>query len=238
VWPFGPSRAERALNLIVAELFNLRLELVSVGTSLGSQLQAAVAAVTTAYQAESTQIGLEIQAGLAAIAAAVANSSTGIDPTDAATITASITTLTALATQMQTDTATLASAFPAASTTSTPATPATPAATASKVAVKGDGGGLTAAAATAVAPAVAAKILLSPTAASIPLHTLVGGQQFVAKVIGTDGTDLHEPVTWGVTPTSVAEINQSGMATAKGVGTATITAQVGALTAFATLTVA
>src|SRR5712692_5545095 len=85
----------------------------------------------------------------------------------------------------------------------------------------------------------------APTIASIsvtPVGLTLGigiNQQYTVTATYSDGStqDLVSGVTWGSSSTSVASINNSGIATTIAAGSTTITATVGSLTDSATLTV-
>src|SRR2546422_155139 len=85
----------------------------------------------------------------------------------------------------------------------------------------------------------------APTIASIsvtPVGLTLGigiNQQYTVTATYSDGTtqDLVSGVTWSSSSTSVASINNSGLATTVGAGTTTVTATVGALTDSTALTV-
>lgn len=87
-----------------------------------------------------------------------------------------------------------------------------------------------------VTNATVTSIAVTPTAPSIPLGTL---QQFTATGTFSDGTvqDITGTVTWTSSKTSVASITVSGLATARNLGTTTITAASGSVSGTATATV-
>lgn len=80
-------------------------------------------------------------------------------------------------------------------------------------------------------------IAVTPGNATIPLGVL---QQFTATGTYTDGStqDLTATATWGSTPSSVASIAATGLATARTIGNTTITATSGAISGNTSLTVA
>ncbi|MBU4143154.1 Ig-like domain-containing protein, partial [Patescibacteria group bacterium] len=71
---------------------------------------------------------------------------------------------------------------------------------------------------------------------SLPLGNTV---QFTASGSYSDGTTLNitAQVTWSSSNTSVATVNNSGLATAMATGTATITATSGSISGNTTLTI-
>lgn len=85
-------------------------------------------------------------------------------------------------------------------------------------------------------PGILESITISPSTASSPLGAT---QQFTALGSFSDGgtQNLTASVTWSSSNTSVATIKTSGLATGKGIGTATITAKSGSTTATAELKV-
>jgi uncharacterized protein YjdB len=88
---------------------------------------------------------------------------------------------------------------------------------------------------TVTAPSITA-ISVSPDGLTLPLNVT---QQFVATASYSDGSsqDLVTGVTWSSSATSVATIDNNGLASLLTAGTVTITAQVGSLTDTATITV-
>ncbi len=88
---------------------------------------------------------------------------------------------------------------------------------------------------TVAAPSITA-ISVSPDGLTLPLNVT---QQFVATASYSDGSsqDLVTGVTWSSSATSVATIDNNGMASLLTAGTVTITATVGSLTDTATITV-
>jgi trimeric autotransporter adhesin len=87
-----------------------------------------------------------------------------------------------------------------------------------------------------VTSATVTSIAVTPTAPSIPLGTL---QQFTATGTFSDGTvqDITGTATWSSSKISVATITVSGLATARNLGTTTITAASGSVSGTATATV-
>jgi trimeric autotransporter adhesin len=87
---------------------------------------------------------------------------------------------------------------------------------------------------------VAAPSITSIAVTPVGLTLGIGiNQQFVATATYSDGSssDLSSGVTWSSSSTSVATINNSGLATTAAAGQTTITATVGALSDTSTLTV-
>lgn len=81
---------------------------------------------------------------------------------------------------------------------------------------------------------IVGQVRVTPTTATVP----VGGvQQFAATVSDLHGNPLGTAVTWASSNPLVATVNASGVATAVGVGQATITAAAGQVTGSAALTV-
>jgi hypothetical protein len=79
-------------------------------------------------------------------------------------------------------------------------------------------------------------ISVTPANPSVPVGVT---KQFTASGTYSDGTshDITTQVTWSSSNTSVATVNSSGLATAVGAGTATITATSGSISGNTTLTV-
>ncbi|MGA8212195.1 MAG: Ig-like domain-containing protein [Candidatus Sulfotelmatobacter sp.] len=104
------------------------------------------------------------------------------------------------------------------------------------VTISASSGTISGSAALSVAPPVLTGISISPGSASIAKGTT---QQFAATGTYSDGStqNLTGTVTWSSSPTAVATIATSGLATGAGVGSATITATSGSITASATLSV-
>ena len=88
---------------------------------------------------------------------------------------------------------------------------------------------------TVTAPSITA-ISVSPDGLTLPLNVT---QQFVATASYSDGSsqDLVTGVAWSSSATSVATIDNNGLASLLTAGTVTITAQVGSLTDTATITI-
>jgi trimeric autotransporter adhesin len=87
-----------------------------------------------------------------------------------------------------------------------------------------------------VTSATLTSLNVTPVSAAIPLGTV---QQFTATGTFSDDTaqDITGSVGWSSSPTSVATITVSGLATGKNLGTVTITATFGAITGSVTATV-
>lgn len=101
-------------------------------------------------------------------------------------------------------------------------------------------GAVSASATLTVSPAALTAIAVTPLAPSIPLGT---AQQFTASGTYTDGTsqDITSTVTWSATPATVGvasnAMGQNGLVTSSGIGIATVSASLGAITFSTTLTV-
>jgi trimeric autotransporter adhesin len=87
-----------------------------------------------------------------------------------------------------------------------------------------------------VSNATLTSINVTPVSESIPLGTV---QQFTATGTFSDNStqDISGTVVWTTSPTSVASITTSGLATAKDLGTFTVTATSGAISGTASATV-
>jgi trimeric autotransporter adhesin len=87
-----------------------------------------------------------------------------------------------------------------------------------------------------VTSATVTSIAVTPPSPSIPLGTL---QQFTATGTFSDGTtqDITGTATWSSSKTSVLTVTVSGLATARNLGTATITAASGSVSGASTATV-
>jgi uncharacterized protein YjdB len=87
-----------------------------------------------------------------------------------------------------------------------------------------------------VTSATLTSINVPPVAAPIPLGTV---QQFTATGTFSDNSmqDITGTVVWSTSPTSVASITASGLATAKDIGTFTVTATSGAISGSVSATV-
>jgi trimeric autotransporter adhesin len=108
--------------------------------------------------------------------------------------------------------------------------------TAGSSTIKAASGSVSATATLTVTGATLVSIAVTPTTASMPLGT---AQQFTATGTFNDGStqDITGSVTWSSSNTSVASIAVSGLATAKNLGSATITATSGSISATASVTV-
>jgi uncharacterized protein YjdB len=93
----------------------------------------------------------------------------------------------------------------------------------------GTSGTVSSSAVLTITSAALTTVNVTPVAVSIPLGTV---QQFTATGTFSDNTaqDLTGSVTWSSSPTTVASITVSGLATGKNVGTVTITATFGTIT--------
>ena len=81
---------------------------------------------------------------------------------------------------------------------------------------------------------VVARVSVTPPAATVDVGAT---QQFAAAATDAQGNPVSVAVTWASSNTAAATVNQSGLATAVGPGTTTITATAGQVTGSATLTV-
>ena len=97
-------------------------------------------------------------------------------------------------------------------------------------------GSVSASASVTVTAPILISVSITPASASIPDGT---SQQFSATGTYSDGStqDLTSAASWSSSLTSVANVAAGGLANGAGVGTATITATEGSITASATLTV-
>ncbi|MFZ3340000.1 MAG: Ig-like domain-containing protein [Terriglobales bacterium] len=97
-------------------------------------------------------------------------------------------------------------------------------------------GSIFASASLTVTSATVNSIAVTPATPSIPLGTL---QQFSATGTFSDGTtqDITGTVAWSSSKTSIASITVSGLATARNLGTTTITATSGSVNGSATATI-
>ena len=116
--------------------------------------------------------------------------------------------------------ATISSTFPTAGTVKAVASGA--------VTITASLGTVSASATLTVTSATAISIVVSPTNVSLPLGLQ---QQFTANATFSDGSnqDVTNTATWKSSTTSIASITTSGLATAKNVGTTTISASFGGI---------
>ncbi len=100
----------------------------------------------------------------------------------------------------------------------------------------GTSGNVSSSAVLTVTSATLTSLNVTPVTAAIPLGTV---QQFTAPGTFSDNPmpDITGSVTWSSSPTSVASITVSGLATGKNLGTVTITATFGAISGSVTATV-
>jgi hypothetical protein len=102
--------------------------------------------------------------------------------------------------------------------------------------ISASAGAISGSASMSVTPPVLSGISISPASASIAKGTT---QQFTATGTYSDGStqNLTATVNWSASPATVATMGSGGSATGAGIGTATITASSGTISATATLSV-
>ncbi|MGA2021779.1 MAG: Ig-like domain-containing protein [Candidatus Sulfotelmatobacter sp.] len=102
--------------------------------------------------------------------------------------------------------------------------------------ISASSGAISGSASLSVTPPLLSGISISPASASIAKGTT---QQFTATGTYTDGStqNLTATVNWSASPATVATMGSGGSATGAGIGTATITANSGTISATATLSV-